>query len=261
MPNTQSQIFRVVNLEQGTQEWLDWRHSGIGASDASTVMGDNRFKSASELMYQKRNRINTPPNEAMRLGTSLEPDARALYIEKTGMLVKPQCLQLKKYPWMIASMDGITDDYGHIVEIKCGQSAYRQAERGIVPSYYYGQLQHQLMITGLDSVDYWCYWPRRKGLLQKVTRDDPYIERMLRAEKDFIEELTGECAEPRPMTIRIGANQASRGVGIKLRTSRGVLVYLKIPENTEDQTKFMIPNQGVGGEDEIVVVRVNDRAR
>ena len=189
MTSTQDQIFHVLDLEQGTREWLDWRHSGIGASDASTVMGDNRFQSPSELLYQKKNKINTEPNEKMRLGTSLEPDARDLYIEETGMLVEPQCLQSKEYSWMIASMDGITDDYAHIVEIKCGKSAYWQANKGNVPSYYYGQLQHQLMITGLDLVDYWCYWSGYEGILQTVTRDERYIGRLLRAEKEFIEKL------------------------------------------------------------------------
>jgi putative phage-type endonuclease len=179
----------VLDLEQGTEEWLDWRHSGIGASEASTVMGDNRFQSSSELLYQKRNKINTEPNEKMRLGTSLEQDARDLYIEETGMPVEPLCLQSKEHSWLIASMDGITDDYGHIVEIKCGKSAYWQANKGKVPSYYYGQLQHQLMITGLDSVDYWCYWPGYKGILQTVTRDKPYTRRLLQAEMEFMEQL------------------------------------------------------------------------
>jgi putative phage-type endonuclease len=187
--STHHQLFHVLDLEQGTEEWLDWRHSGIGASEASTVMGDNRFQSSSELLYQKRNKINTEPNEKMRLGTSLEQDARDLYIEETGMPVEPLCLQSKEHSWLIASMDGITDDYGHIVEIKCGKSAYWQANKGKVPSYYYGQLQHQLMITGLDSVDYWCYWPGYKGILQTVTRDKPYTRRLLRAEMEFMEQL------------------------------------------------------------------------
>jgi putative phage-type endonuclease len=189
MNSSHHEIFHVIDLEQGTEEWLDWRHSGIGASEASTVMGDNRFQSPSELLYQKKNKINTEPNEKMRLGTSLEPEARDLYIEETGMQIEPLCLQSKEYSWLIASMDGITDDYSHIVEIKCGKSAYWQANKGTVPSYYYGQLQHQLMITGLDYVDYWCYWPGYKGILQAVTRDKPYIRRLLQAEMEFMDQL------------------------------------------------------------------------
>ena len=31
------------------------------------------------------------------------------------------------------------------------------------PDYYYGQLQHILAVTGLDSLDFWCYWPGSGG--------------------------------------------------------------------------------------------------
>ena len=185
------QLFHVLDLEQGSQEWLEWRHSGIGASDASTVMGDNRFQSPSELLYEKKNKINTEPDEKMKLGTALESDARDLYIEEKGHLVEPLCLQSKKYSWLIASLDGITNDFSHIVEIKCGRSAYWQAEKSKVPSYYYGQLQHQLLITGLDTVDYWCYWPGHEGILQTVNRDEYYIRRLLQAEMEFMAIVNG----------------------------------------------------------------------
>jgi len=176
-------------MEQGSNEWLEWRHTGIGASDASTLNGDNKFQSPKELLDQKKNRVNTIPNEKMILGTKLEPEARRLYIEKTGINVKPLCLQDKQFSWLIASMDGISDDFKHIVEIKCGESAYWQANNGIVPDYYFGQLQHQMMITGLDEVDYWCYWPGQKGILQKIKRDNEYIKKLFITEQNFIKKL------------------------------------------------------------------------
>ena len=46
--------FTIVELRQGTQEWLEWRHNGIGASDASTIMGESRFNSTAGLMKEKR---------------------------------------------------------------------------------------------------------------------------------------------------------------------------------------------------------------
>ena len=46
--------FTIVKIQQGTREWLEWRHRGIGASDASTIMGENRFKDAVELLQEKR---------------------------------------------------------------------------------------------------------------------------------------------------------------------------------------------------------------
>ena len=38
------------------------------------------------------------------------------------------------------------------MEIKCGKSTMREAQRGVIPKYYYGQIQHQLMVTGLEKL-------------------------------------------------------------------------------------------------------------
>ena len=181
--------FNVLDFYQGSKEWLEWRHFGIDASDASTVMGDNRFQTPDELLHQKINKINIEPTEKMRKGTKLEPRARDLYIEYSGIEVIPRCLEDKKDSWLIASMDGISKDYKHIVEIKCEESAYWEATNNIVPDYYYGQLQHQMMITGLKEVDYWCYWPGFEPKLQTVKINVDYIKLLYEAEKEFIKKL------------------------------------------------------------------------
>jgi len=73
-----------------------------------------------------------------------------------------------------------------VVEIKCGTSVYgKTAELGCVPDYYFGQLQHILAVTGLPSIDFWCYLPGRPELLVPVKRDDYYISRLLEAEHLF----------------------------------------------------------------------------
>src|SRR5581483_972237 len=36
--------YTIVDLRQGTQEWLGWRNQGIGASDAPIIMGENPWK-------------------------------------------------------------------------------------------------------------------------------------------------------------------------------------------------------------------------
>ena len=140
--------YEVVELEQDTEEWLAWRHTGIGSSDAGTIMGENRFKSPAKLLYEKRNRIDTPANEVMAEGKRLEPPARADYVRETNSDVYPICIQSVTYPWLLASLDGLSADGKKLVEIKCGKSSYRRATYEEVPEYYRGQLQHQLMITG-----------------------------------------------------------------------------------------------------------------
>jgi len=201
--------FAVVELEQGTSQWLAWRHNGIGASEASTVMrwGESRSKTASKLLQKKRGPVilNSFKSEAMALGTKLEPEARDLYNDTTGKDVRPVCVQSSKYDWLRASLDGLSTNHDMAVEIKCGATVYRSVSQShSVPDYYYGQVQHILAATGLDSLDFWCYWPGQPSLLVPVERDDTYIERLLSKEFEFWNLVKQASTNRRIILIKMG---------------------------------------------------------
>ena len=184
--DNESKAFKLVGLEQGTNDWLEWRSQGIGASDAPTIMGENPWKSASQLSDEKCGLKKTASNNAMSRGSALEPEARRRFEQRLGVQVMPACLQSLKIDWLRASLDGIASDLSRVVEIKCGQSVYRKTSTsGQVPSYYYGQLQHILAVTNFEKIDFWCYWPNQPELHLIVPRDDTYIERMLDVEESF----------------------------------------------------------------------------
>ena len=201
--------FAVVELEQGTSQWLAWRHNGIGASEASTVMrwGESRSKTASKLLQKKRGPVilNSFKSEAMALGTKLEPEARNLYNDRTGKNVRPVCVQSSKYDWLRASLDGLSTNHDMAVEIKCGATVYRSVSQShSVPDYYYGQVQHILAATGLDSLDFWCYWPGQPPLLLPVERNDTYIERLLSKEFEFWTLVKQATKNRRIVLIKMG---------------------------------------------------------
>ena len=104
--------FKLVELQQNTSEWHAWRHKGIGASDANKAIS-KRGMSRAQLLEEKR--ASEPPkdsfsNEAMDTGTKLEPKARRRYNEKYGAKVRPVCVQSTQYPWLRASLDGLSED-------------------------------------------------------------------------------------------------------------------------------------------------------
>jgi putative phage-type endonuclease len=183
--------FTIVAHEQGTRAWHLWRRDGIGASDAATIMGESPFKNSNELLREKRGAVlSTSPNAAMARGMALEPEARRHYNAHTGREMVPVCLQSTQYTWLRASLDGLAVDHDAVVEIKCGKTAYRTTlQTNSVPDYYYGQLQHILAVTGLESIDFWCYWPGSTPLLLAVPRDPPYIELLLEREWVFWQQL------------------------------------------------------------------------
>lgn len=181
--------YSIIEFDQGTQAWLEWRNQGIGASDAPVVMDENPWKKIGKLLQEKCN----PPvdgfkSQAMIRGVRLEPEARAAYNKQTGHEVNPLCIQSKDNKWMRASLDGISADGTSVVEIKCGESVYQKtATSKKVPRYYYGQLQHILAVTGLPAIDFWCYLPGKPNVMVKVARDNDYIEELISKESEFWE--------------------------------------------------------------------------
>lgn len=175
--------FYIIDLHQGTTEWLEWRRSGIGASDAHVAMSRG-FRTRQNLIKDKKGILTRDyQSKAMEEGHQLEPEARTLYIKTTGKKIRPACIQSSRYDWLIASLDGISDDHATAVEIKCGATTYKTVEESrVIPRYYYPQVQHILAVTGLSSIDFWCYRPNEKSILLPIERDDSYIKKLLKAE-------------------------------------------------------------------------------
>jgi predicted phage-related endonuclease len=88
------------------------------------------------------------------------------------------------YPFISASFDGMTPDYKHAVEIKCGKGSHKLAQKGEIPVYYQAQLQHQMYVANLDIIDYFSF-DGKNGILIKVERDNEFIQEMLDKEIEF----------------------------------------------------------------------------
>ncbi|MCK4817779.1 YqaJ viral recombinase family protein [bacterium] len=182
--------YRLVDIAQGTSEWLHWRNQGLGASDAPAIMGENPWKSRERLLKEKLNELSFWQNDAMRRGIELEPEARRRYEQMTGIKVRPVCLESTQFDWLRASIDGLAHDGSSVVEIKCGESVYRHAaSKRQVPQYYLGQLQHILAVTGLPRIDFWCYLPGRPEIHICIDRDNNYIDRLIKREMEFWQEF------------------------------------------------------------------------
>ncbi len=179
----------MVNVschKQNTSEWLEWRKDMIGASDAPVIMGVSPFKTPRELWLYKRGeapeQIDTP---WMRRGRELESTALKAFEKETDILMFPRVLIHKSIKWMIASLDGINVDWDRGVEIKTpGKVDHDLAKRGVVPEKYIPQLQHQIEVAGLKFI-YYCSFDGTNVAIIEVDRDDDYIKKMLKKEKQF----------------------------------------------------------------------------
>jgi len=184
-------FYLIDDLEQGSREWHDWRKGVIGASDAPKIMGENPWGSRSSLFDEKLGLVREfQGNAKTREGNSLEGDARKSLEKKFKLELKPTIVQDSKEPYLAASLDAMCSYHENLFEIKAGVKAYEHTKMTKrVPDYYIGQLQHMLMVTELESLTYAVYRPDKPLLTLKINRDDSYIKRLRKKEKEFIQEL------------------------------------------------------------------------
>ncbi|WP_417621445.1 lambda-exonuclease family protein [Parasphingorhabdus sp.] len=183
--------FKIIELQQDTDEWLQWRWSGLGSSDAPTIMKQNPWKSRGDLFEERLAQKTPVQNRAMLEGKKSEPLARKSYIEKVQTHAKPACLQSEAFPFMLASLDGINLESGKVVEIKCGKSSYQRSlgRGGFPPPYYIAQLQHILAVTGFEQIDYFSWRPDQPPLLRSIDRDEEFINQLVDNEASFWKRL------------------------------------------------------------------------
>jgi putative phage-type endonuclease len=147
---------QTLDLEQGSQEWLEARKKHFCASEAPAVMSVNPYfpKNPTDLAKQKLGYVNTFVSHAMREGNRLEPIIRLQVEAQTDLEFEPEVLVLGKF---LASLDGISWERDIILEIKAPQSnneTVKLAMEGRVILAHQYQIQHQLIVSKAEKCIY-----------------------------------------------------------------------------------------------------------
>lgn len=177
---------KLKSIQQGSQYWKRWRKQGIGASDAPAIMGVSPWSTKSDWLQTSLGFQHFRGNARTFRGERLEPFVRAMCNQQLNKEFRAICAEHDDYPWLRASLDGLCMDNEHILEIKCpNDSAHSKAVGGGVPNYYYPQLQHQFLVTGLDRLTYASYSdePKFKGnelALVEIKPNPDYIATLFR---------------------------------------------------------------------------------
>ena len=147
----------VVRVTEITHEqWLAFRRSGIGGSDASTVVGLNPYSS---LFYLYNDKLNLLPeredSEAMRQGRDLEQYVAERWMERTGKRCRRNNTMWRsaEHPCMLADID--REIVGENAGLECKTtSVYNRADfaAGNIPPTYYVQCMHYMAVMGYDRM-------------------------------------------------------------------------------------------------------------
>ena len=189
---------RILDVEQGSQEWQDARCGVLSASIFNRVitskgnLSDQNMDLMRELVAERLTGLREKgfSSAAMDRGTELEPKAREYYEFVTNNVVEEVGLVYKNIDEDIScSPDGLLYDRG--VEIKCPlaktQVKYLLANK--LPTQYVQQVQGSMWITGLDKWDFLSYHPDMPSLLITVEKDVEYHKCLDKVLNDFISKL------------------------------------------------------------------------
>jgi len=151
-------------------------------------MGFNKYRSVKELWLDKTGVLtNEQVYAAMaERGTELEAKAREEYIRYTQTPMEDVTLIHPEFDFMRASLDGFNFTIKRILEIKCPnfRNHYRCVTENFIKPEYYCQIQHQYMVSGAESADYWSF-DGEKGHRIPVLPDPLLIEVLMEREVLF----------------------------------------------------------------------------
>ena len=169
----------IVQLAQGSQEWLDYRRTMRNASETAAVLGVSPWMTRYQLWLLKTGRAQPKVTAAMQHGTDMEATAREAYERVTGIVMQPLVMREGLYS---ASLDGCTLDGDLILEIKCpyrGQASalWNDAVVGKTPEYYLLQVMHQLMVSGARFAHLYVFDGANAQLLE-IQRDEAVMQRI-----------------------------------------------------------------------------------
>lgn len=178
---------RIIDLEQGSHEWLNFRKGKIGASMVASCVGiKGAFNSKEEARDIILGLKEVYQNEAMKKGNIYEALIRARVEFLHSVSITPIVLQSLENEMFIASLDGI-DENGVIYEFKYSQNEYDFVKKNKKPSdKYYAQVQFGLYISGKEKCIFAAMDKEEEIVECEVLKDEAYQKWLVKNVKQFI---------------------------------------------------------------------------
>ena len=163
----------------------------IGGTDANKLV-----EGAWRKLYENKKGISEPDDLSqvfpVQLGIYTEQFNRECFEKQTGLTVETQSTMMSKdIPFARANVDGITSDDA-IFEAK-HVSPFTIKD---VTNKYYPQVQHYMMVTGLQSSYLCCIVGNSMQKIFQIERDDDFIQKLLYAETYFMSMLKHDITPP-----------------------------------------------------------------
>jgi putative phage-type endonuclease len=170
-----------------SENWHNFRQKGIGSSDAGVLMGFTEWTSVNDLWLDKIGKgKKKTQNQAMARGVALEPCIRADIELRFDLDFPALDYQVHaNYDFIRANLDGWNKENKIILECKAPNAkAHQQAVEGLVPDYYWPQVQHQLLVMGTENLIYASFYNNKVAFVE-IEVDLEYQSKLLKREIEF----------------------------------------------------------------------------
>lgn len=183
--------YKIIDLEQGSVEWLNFRKGKITASIVASCIGEKGFFLSKEKAKELIQGVYEPyVSEAMKKGREYEELIRAKMEFIIGKDITPIVIQSLENELFMASLDGI-DNEKTIYEFKysTNNKEYEQVLKFKKPSSkYYAQIQFQLFVGGFEKCVFAVLNENDDLTYCMVKSDKEYQDFMLRKIDEFIKD-------------------------------------------------------------------------
>ena len=197
--------YEVLCSSDDREEWLRRRMNGIGASEASAVLGVG-FISAAELWAIKTGRKESDDLseiERVQWGHIHEPVIIEQYSKpwKANRPARRAALMLRstEHPWAFATLDGWAThpEHGEIpLEAKTVHAFDEKEWEEGVPERYRWQVDHQMLVTGAPCASVACLLGGNRLVWADVPRDEERIRLLVDACEEFMQHVRDDVMPP-----------------------------------------------------------------
>lgn len=150
---------KVLNLIQGSDEWKETRLSCLCASEAPAMMGASKFMSRNQLLALKKGWRSNPDPKFL---TELYESGHAHEAEAREILELELCDEIKPIVGLVeidglellSSFDGLIPGVFQWEHKDWNETLAENVLNGVLEAHYYWQLEHQLLVSGMDFVKF-----------------------------------------------------------------------------------------------------------
>lgn len=237
--------------EMSRGDWLNLRTQFIGGSDASIVLGLNKWKTPFELWLEKTGEVipEEIDNDAIYFGNALENFVAKEFERRSGKKVrrKNQMMKHDEHEFMMANID--REVVGEKAGLECKTtSAYnlKEWEAEEIPTAYLIQCQHYMAVTGYKTWYIAVLIGGQKFVFKEIERDEELINMIIAAEKEFWEyhvkgenppALDGSSAAEKYLKERYTESDPGRIVDISKTDNDSIVEMLRIKETIKEMEK------------------------